>query len=650
VNVGGDYGAGRAGRLAFVAALVLLAGLLGASSTRADELAYRGCTASDPELGPSGSGACTQIPGSGFAAVHSVALSPDGKSLYAAGDEYTCSGSDCRLVSAIARFDRDPATGALAYRGCITGTKNQDPSDSRACDEIPSATESGRGSGLSGLRDVTVSPDGKSVYAVALYAVGISFEDPSLARFDRHPATGALTWRGCITGATDLGPSGTGACDEIPSATEDGTNSGIGDPTAVAVSPDGNSLYVTSGATGYGSQDAAVARFDRAPDTRALTWRGCISGNTALGPSGNGACALIPSASPDAEDSGLSPVSLSLSPDGASLYTGSLYACYEGYCNYGSRGLARFDHNPATGALTWRGCITGDKQSGPSGSGACTQIPSATDDGGGSGLTEATLAASPDGRSLYAGGASKVARLDRDPATGTLAYRGCITSDKYGAGPSTRAACALTPGATAYGRYSDLNGVQALAASPNGKALYVGAENKVIRLGRDPATGALRFRDCVTGDTLSGPSGSGACRAIRGATVTGHGSGLGRWDISLAASEDGESLYMASGRPYRIARLGLAPQTRMTKGRTGGHRAVLHFRAGERSTFECKLKGKRVRPRLRHWRHCGSKAPGHRGVERYRKLRPGRKVFRVRATDKAGNTDPTPAKRRWRVR
>jgi len=557
-------------------------------------------------------------------------LSPDGESLYTAGYVH---GS----TYAIARFDRDSTTGALAYRGCIADHKVSARSGSGACEVIPGASKTDPVAPLYGVRGLTVSPDGNSVYAVGL---------ASLVRFDRDPTTGALAYRGCITGDTR---SGVRSCDEIPTATPGGEGSGMGSPSDVAVSPDGNAVYVTSAIlTDYPDGDAAIARFDRDPDSGALAWQGCISGRTELGPSGTGACALIPSASPYALDSGLNPESLSVSPDGESLHTGSSRGCDDYGC-CGSWGLARFDRDPATGALTFRGCFTGDRQSGPSGSGACAAIPSATQDGKGSGLRGYALAASPDGKSLYVGGGSDVAQLDRDPATGALTYRGCITGNRQ-SGPSGSGACAAIPSATADGRHSGLSGYT-LAVSPDGKTLYAGGGGEVARLARDPDTGALKFRDCLTGDTRTGPSGSGACTTIPTAPWLARDSGLGGV-TALAPSQDGASLYSASGwgSAGSVARFGFAPQTRITKGRTRRHRAVFHFRTGKASSFECKLKGKRVKPRLRHWRHCGSKAPSHRGAVRYHKLRRGRKVFRVRATDEVGNTDPTPAKRRWRVR
>jgi len=81
------------------------------------------------------------------------------------------------------------------------------------------------------------------------------------------------------------------------------------------------------------------------------------------------------------------------------------------------------------------------------------------------------------------------------------------------------------------------------------------------------------------------------------------------------------------------------PETTITKGpkkKTGKRTARFTFVASEPgSTFECRLDIGSFEP-------CDS--PEDVRVKR------GRHVFRVRATDASGNTDPTPARHRWKVR
>ncbi len=81
------------------------------------------------------------------------------------------------------------------------------------------------------------------------------------------------------------------------------------------------------------------------------------------------------------------------------------------------------------------------------------------------------------------------------------------------------------------------------------------------------------------------------------------------------------------------------PQTKIRKGpkrKTASTTAKFRFTSSEKgSTFQCKLD-------KRPWRRC--KSP-----KTYKGLKPGKHVFRVRAVDKAGNVDPTPARRKFEV-
>jgi hypothetical protein len=95
----------------------------------------------------------------------------------------------------------------------------------------------------------------------------------------------------------------------------------------------------------------------------------------------------------------------------------------------------------------------------------------------------------------------------------------------------------------------------------------------------------------------------------------------------------------------------LAPTTVITKGpkgKTKRRKAAFRFRATEPSIFQCSLAGKKVRRKLRRWRSCGHVQPARGGQQRYRRLQPGKKVFRVRAADQDGNVGK-PAVREWRV-
>jgi hypothetical protein len=81
------------------------------------------------------------------------------------------------------------------------------------------------------------------------------------------------------------------------------------------------------------------------------------------------------------------------------------------------------------------------------------------------------------------------------------------------------------------------------------------------------------------------------------------------------------------------------PRTRIThrpKHKVKADHVRFKFHSSEkRSTFRCKFDKKK-------WRTCTS-------PKKYKHLKPGKHVFKVRATDAAGNVDPTPAKAKFKV-
>jgi hypothetical protein len=81
------------------------------------------------------------------------------------------------------------------------------------------------------------------------------------------------------------------------------------------------------------------------------------------------------------------------------------------------------------------------------------------------------------------------------------------------------------------------------------------------------------------------------------------------------------------------------PDTKIVKGppkKTHKTTAKFKFTATEAgSTFQCKMDRKPLKP-------CSS-------PKKYKKLKPGKHVFQVRAIDSSGNVDPTPAKRKFTV-
>ena len=157
------------------------------------QLSYDGCLADD------GSGGCIDLPGTPLAGASSVAVAPSG-TVYA-----TAVGANSFL-----HFFAG-AQGQLSYDGCLADD------GSNGCSDLP-------GTPLSGASSVAVAPSG-TVYATAFGANSIlhSFAAPQ----------GQLSYDGCL--AND----GSDGCVDLPGAPLD-------QPTSVAVSPDGRSVYVTA--------------------------------------------------------------------------------------------------------------------------------------------------------------------------------------------------------------------------------------------------------------------------------------------------------------------------------------------------------------------------------------------------------------------
>ena len=228
----------------------------------------------------------------------SVAVSPDGKSVYAAAG-----GS-----SAVAIFDRAP-DGTLTQKPGIAGCVSEDGTGGACAD----------GTALAGASWVEVSPDGNSVYVVGR-------NSDSIAIFDRAP-DGTLTQKPGIAGCVS----------------EDGTGGACANGTAtmsvmnVVVSPDGGSLYAASLTGG------AISVFDRAPDgtlTQKAGTAGCIAET-------GGACAQGRALEQAGE--------VAISPDGTSVYVASQSSDAIAIFKRASDGTLTQDPGPA-------GCIsqTGD--------------------------------------------------------------------------------------------------------------------------------------------------------------------------------------------------------------------------------------------------------------------------------------------------
>ena len=508
-----------------------------------------GCLTGDTQVGPSpGSGACTLTPGavpngtnSGLGQLSDPVTSADGKNVYAA------------TFNGVATFNRDPATGALTFAGCISGDQNPDD----PCSEIPGATENGFGSGLGSASGIAMSADDQNLYVTAS-------GDDAVATFSRNPSTGALSFVECHSGVTGVCGNPLNGGSSPISRTANGSNTGLGGFSAIVVHPNDQALF------GASFIDDAITAFIRNPDGR-LAYVGCFTGNTGVGSGGSGACQDAPlGTGNNGSGSGFDGVSaLAFSPEGLNFYA-----------------TAERDHSLISFAAGGRGlefdrCVTGDRTgSGSDGTGRCldldegagASVPLATADGIGSPLeSPASPVVSPDGLDIYVispgAGVSHFTRglAPPDPQQGAPLFFSCISGLQDGP-----AACAKTPKT---GDYSGLLQTWDAEIAPDGANLYVqtsrffSGSDGVATL-RRTGDGSLAFTRCLTGDTLAGPAGSGACSAVPGAQPGAINSGLG-FASGLAIAPGGEHLYSTSLADSAISWLGDEAGTAVLKAKIG---------------------------------------------------------------------------------
>jgi DNA-binding beta-propeller fold protein YncE len=345
------------------------------------ELAYDGCVSNDSAQG------CTALTRDALDGPTSVAVSPDNRSVYVTGAEN----------SSVAEFSRAMPDGQITFVACAA---EKNPAD--ACEDLPESV-------LVSPRSVTVSPDGRSVYVA-------SPTSDSVAHFFRS-ASGGLMLDGCVSDFARVD-----GCTKAPSP--------MGRPTDVSVSPDGRSLYVAVQNTG------AVFSFTRLPQGQ-IVFESCVASEPVSG------CA-------DAPGNNLRLVEDVVARDSA-VYTA------------GGGGIGRGSvlvRDPATGRLTWAGCFRSGEES-------CVAVPrDAFGQSGG-------LSISPDGRSLYITGTDSIGHL----TTGPFGFGSCLSN-------TAREGCSALPQAP-------LDDPTATAVSPDGRSVYAvaGNSNTLVRFDREQPAG-----------------------------------------------------------------------------------------------------------------------------------------------------------------
>jgi DNA-binding beta-propeller fold protein YncE len=343
---------------------------------------------------------------------------------------------------------------------------------------------------VNGAEGVVVSPDGKNVYVV-------DGSDASISEFARNP-DGSLTQlpspNNCIAQST----STTTSCGNK-------TANGLTFPGAIAISPDGKTVYVA----GEDSNSVgAIAEFTRNADG-SLSPLACIGEDasqgvqTTCGSTGHGL---------------FEPRAVEVSPDGKNVYVA------DGLMN----------------SVAWLARAANGSLSQPGGAANCLQETGSNPENDGPdcspetarGLSGAgSLAISPDGHNVYVGGFSSIAELTRN-ADGSLTQltgaNNCI--EEHGGSD-----CGTETGI-------GLRSIASLDVSPDGHNLYsssgnyTGAVAEFTRNGDGSLTQLASPNNCIeenpSGDGTQAPEGCG--------TNTGHGLGSGG---ALAVSPDGANVY-----------------------------------------------------------------------------------------------------------
>jgi DNA-binding beta-propeller fold protein YncE len=383
-----------------------------------------------------------------------VVISPDGRHVYVAAY-----GSN-----AVSVFARHRRTGKLEQlsgrRGCVRHEGGGSCSQARA---------------LANPTAIALSADGANLYVA-------SAGSDALSVFARNRRTGALRQLPGASGCLSQRPGG--GCL---------VGRGLNEPTSVAVSPDGQHVYVTG--RRFPSGVAILTRASDGSLTQPAGASGCVSHR------GGSGCAPARGIS--------APEEVAVTPDSRQVLVAGMRSNAVAVLSQGPGGLSQ--------AAGEAGCIA---KGGAEGCGRARALAGPVD-----------LALTPNGRGVYVASSisDAVAILRRDRTTGALTQSvsraGCISQNGGG-------------GRCAVGR--GLNEVWGVALSPDGRNVYaVSAKVSMLSaIARNRSTGRLaqlpgRYACFIRAGGLGCPEG-------RGLTVA----------VAVAVSRDGRNVYVASEDVY----------------------------------------------------------------------------------------------------
>jgi DNA-binding beta-propeller fold protein YncE len=423
----------------------------------------------------------------------------------------------------------------------------------------------------------------------------------------------------------------------------------MSDAREIVVSRDGKNVYVGT------LNSPAIIAFARNTTTGVLTQLagadGCYTASTTVG------CTTV---------TALSAVNaLAVTPDGTSLFSSG-------------DGLVVFGR-AASGALTFSTCL--------SSSDGCGTVPDLAYAMG--------IAVSPDSRSVYVAerSADTLFVLDRDLVTRQLTVSACL---------GFAAGCTAARG---------MDGVKAVAVSPDGKSVYTGAADHLFETSTHGVVGVFN-RSRTLGSTygdLTQKAGTAGCLSVDGVDVVGGQDGQcgkvrGAGDAEdVVVSPDGINVYVAGQSSSSLAVLRRASGGGLTQGSgaagcvsndgsqncTDGQRilapwrlalspkpgANLYVSSGGSST-SLTIFNRHLYPNTTITRGPSGETTDHTPTFRFtstdphstfrcrvddsrfvscsspfttRRLAKGKHKFAVKATNPAGYVDPTPAVRRFRV-